>query len=43
VRQAAQFTSNQRTRGLAWTPDQSHVIVGLSDRTSDIVLFDQGQ
>ena len=40
--QAAQFTSNQRSRGLAWTPDQSHVIVGLSDRTSDIVLFDQG-
>jgi hypothetical protein len=42
ARQPAQFTSNQRTRGLAWTPDQSHVIVGLSDRTSDIVLFDQG-
>jgi Tol biopolymer transport system component len=40
--QAAQFTSNQRTRGVAWLPDQSHVIVGLSDRTSDIVLFDQG-
>jgi Tol biopolymer transport system component len=42
ARQAAQFTTNQRTRGVAWLPDQSHVIVGLSDRTSDIVLFDQG-
>jgi TolB protein len=42
ARQAAQFTTNQRARGVAWMPDQSHIIVGLSDRTSDIVLFDQG-
>jgi len=35
-------TPSQRIRGLAWLPGQMRVIVGLSERTSDIVLFDQG-
>jgi hypothetical protein len=39
----AEFTVNQRTRGLSWLPDRSAIIVGLDERTSDIVLFDQGQ
>jgi Tol biopolymer transport system component len=41
-REIARFAIDQRTRGLAWMPDQSAVIVGTTERTSDIVLFDQG-
>jgi Tol biopolymer transport system component len=42
AREVARFGIDQRTRGLAWMPDQSAVIVGTTERTSDIVLFDQG-
>ena len=34
--------SSQQGRGLDWWPDQSKLIIGLSERTADIVLFDQG-
>jgi Tol biopolymer transport system component len=34
--------SSQQFRGLDWSADQSRLIVGVSERTSDIVLFDQG-
>jgi len=33
--------SSQQGRGLDWWPDQSKLIIGLSERTADIVLFDQ--
>jgi Tol biopolymer transport system component len=36
------LAGNQRCRGIAWFPDKSKVIAGLSSRASDIVLFDQG-
>jgi Tol biopolymer transport system component len=36
------LSPSQRCRGVTWLPDKSKIIVGLSDRTSDIVLFDQG-
>ncbi len=42
-RQVHEFTTDQRTRGIAWLPDQTAVIVGITEHTSDIVLFDQGQ
>jgi hypothetical protein len=34
--------AGRRIRGLTWFPDKTKLIVGLSERTSDIVLFDQG-
>jgi Tol biopolymer transport system component len=40
-REIAQFAADQRTRGVAWVPDASGVIVGTTERTSDIVLFDR--
>ena len=34
--------ASQRGRGIAWLPDKSKLILGLSERTPNIVLFDQG-
>ena len=41
-RQILKLGASQRGRGIAWLPDKSKLILGLSERTSDIVLFDQG-
>jgi Tol biopolymer transport system component len=32
----------QRPRGVTWSPDGKGLIIGVLERTSDIVLFDQG-
>jgi hypothetical protein len=32
----------RRLRAVTWLPDKTKLIVGLSERPSDIVLFDQG-
>src|SRR4029077_13363273 len=40
-RQIVKLGASQRGRGIAWLPDKSKLILGLSERTSDIVLFDQ--
>jgi Tol biopolymer transport system component len=41
-RQLFQTTRGDRMRGIDWMPDGTRVIVGLEQRTADIVLFDQG-
>ena len=41
-RQVVKLAANRRGRGLTWLPDQTRLIFGLLERTSDIVLFDQG-
>jgi hypothetical protein len=42
-RQFLTTRASQRVRGLTWLPGQMRLVVGLAERTSDIVLFDQGQ
>ena len=41
-RRLIRLANNQRPRGISWLPDNRHVMIGLAERTSDIVLFDQG-
>ena len=41
-RQILEIEAKQRGRGIAWLPDSSKLILGVSERSSDIVLFDQG-
>jgi eukaryotic-like serine/threonine-protein kinase len=41
-RKVSELGNRQRPRGAAWTPDNARVIIGVTERTSDIVLFDQG-
>ncbi len=41
-RQILKLGPGQRGRGIAWLPDRMSLIIGVSERTSDIVLFDQG-
>ncbi len=41
-RRLIRLANNQRPRGISWLPDNRRVMIGLAERTSDIVLFDQG-
>jgi Tol biopolymer transport system component len=40
--QTAELGHGQRARGLTWLPDGKGLIISVLERTSDIVLFDQG-
>ncbi len=41
-RQILEIEAKQRGRGIAWLPDSSKLILGMTERSSDIVLFDRG-
>ena len=41
-RKVSELGNRQRPRGAAWMPDNARVFIGVTERTSDIVLFDQG-
>jgi hypothetical protein len=38
-----QLSTDKRPRGVTWAPDGKRVIIGLAERSADIVLFDQGR
>ncbi len=40
-RRLIELSKDARLRGITWTPDGAHVLVGLVERTSDIVLFER--
>jgi eukaryotic-like serine/threonine-protein kinase len=40
-RRLIELSKDGRLRGVTWTPDGAHVIIGLVERTSDIVLFER--
>jgi eukaryotic-like serine/threonine-protein kinase len=42
-RRLVELSPDNRPRGITWTPDGKHVIIGLVERTGDVVLFDQGR
>lgn len=41
-RRIIEFVGDQRPRGIAWMPDGQHLVIGLQERTADIVMFDNG-
>ena len=41
-RRIIQFVGDERPRGVAWMPDGQHLVIGLQERTADIVMFDNG-
>ena len=43
ARRLVELSQDRRPRGITWTPDGGHVIIGLVERTADVVLFDQGR
>ena len=40
--QLTDLPHGQRPRGVTWLPNGKGLIIGVLERTSDIVLFDQG-
>ena len=43
ARRLAQLSTDKRPRGVTWAPDGKRLIIGLVERSADIVLFDQGR
>jgi Tol biopolymer transport system component len=43
ARRLAQLPTDRRPRGVTWAPDGKGLIIGLVERSADIVLFDQGR
>jgi hypothetical protein len=43
ARRLVQLSTDKRPRGVTWAPDGKRVIIGLAERSADIVLFDQGR
>jgi Tol biopolymer transport system component len=41
-RRIIEFSGDDRPRGIAWMPDGQHLVIGLQERTADIVMFDNG-
>jgi Tol biopolymer transport system component len=41
-RRILEFVGDDRPRGIAWMPDGQHLVIGLQERTADIVMFDSG-
>jgi serine/threonine protein kinase/Tol biopolymer transport system component len=41
-RRLIEFVGDDRPRGIAWMPDGQHLVIGLQQRTADIVMFDNG-
>ena len=38
-----QLLTDKRPRGVTWAQDGKRLIIGLAERSADIVLFDQGR
>jgi Tol biopolymer transport system component len=43
ARRLVQLSTDKRPRGVTWAPDGKRLIIGLVERSADIVLFDQGR
>jgi serine/threonine protein kinase/Tol biopolymer transport system component len=41
-RRLIEFVGDDRPRGIAWMPDGQHLVIGLQQRTADVVMFDNG-